>query len=248
MMDTYKIETYGERFADHYDEWYSTFDEAAIETLAEFAEGGRALELGIGTGRIALPLLKRGVEVHGIDASTAMVERLRAKPGGESLPVVMGNFADLEVENEFKLIYIVFNTFFVLLTQEEQVRCFRNVARRLTRDGVFVIEAFVPDLTRFSGGQANKAIKVTTELVELDVSQHYPAEQRVVGQKVVLTQGSVRLYPIQIRYCWPSEMDLMAQLAGLRLRHRWSNWQQEPFTSESVKHISVYERGTEEQG
>jgi SAM-dependent methyltransferase len=241
-MDTYTESTYGERVADVYDDWYGSHDQSAITALAELASGGRALELGIGTGRVALPLSASGVEVHGLDASPAMVARLHAKAGGEHLPVTIGNFADVEVTGDFSLVYIVFNTFFSLSSQEEQVRCFRRVAAHLEPDGVFVIEAFVPDVKRYDGGQVNKAIKVTTERVELDVAQHDPARQRIIGQKVILTDGSVRLYPVQLRYAWPSELDLMAELAGLRLRHRWNSWQRDPFTSQSTGHVSVYER------
>ena len=240
-MNFYSNETYGERVAGVYDEWYSDYDNHAIEALAELARGGRALELGIGTGRIAFPLSAKGVEVHGVDAAASMISRLREKPGAERITVTQGSFADIPVEGEFALVYIVFNTFFALSSQDEQVRCFRNVATHLTRDGCFVIEAFVPDVTRFTGGQVNWATKVTADEVQLDVGQHDPATQRVNSQKVVITDGSVRLYPVQIRYAWPSELDLMAQLAGLRLRERWSSWERKPFTSESMNHISIYQ-------
>jgi len=240
-MNLYSDETYGERAAGVYDEWYSDYDPGAIDMLAELADGGKALELGIGTGRIALPLSARGIEVHGIDAAASMISRLRSKPGSERLTVTQGDFAEVGVQQEFAVVYIVFNTFFALPSQEAQVQCFRNVAAHLSDDGCFLVEAFVPDLTRFNGGQVNWATKVTTEVVELDMGQHDPLTQRVVSQKVVIADGSVRLYPVQIRYAWPAELDLMAQLAGLRLRERWSNWKREPFTSESTKHISVYE-------
>lgn len=228
-----------------YDDWYSEYDPLAIDRLAELAQAGngRALELGIGTGRIALPLSERNVEVHGVDAAPSMISRLRAKPGSERITITQGNFADVPVEGEFDLIYIVFNTFFALFSQEAQLRCFRNVAAHLSRNGCFAIEAFVPDVTRFTGGQVNWATKVTEDQVDLDVGRHDPATQRVFSQKVVFTNGSVRLYPVQIRYVWPSEMDLMAQLAGLQLRERWANWKREPFTSESEHHISVYHFG-----
>lgn len=239
-MNFYSDETYGERVAGVYDEWYSEYDPLAIDTLAELAQGGRALELGIGTGRIALPLSERNVEVHGIDAAQSMISRLRAKPGSARITVTQGNFADVAIEGEFALVYIVFNTFFALSSQEDQLRCFANVAAHLSRDGCFVMEAFVPDLTLFDHGQVNKATRVTAERVELDVGQHDAAAQRVNSQKIVFTDGSVRLYPVQIRYAWPSELDLMARLAGLQLRERWGNWNREPFTSESKKHISVY--------
>lgn len=241
-MNFYTHETYGERVAGVYDDWYIEFDQHAVDRLAELAGEGRALELGIGTGRIALPLAAKGVEVHGIDAAASMVTQLRSKPGGAMIPVTMGNFAEVPVDEKFALVYIVFNTFFALSSQDEQVQCFRNVAAHLEPGGCFLIEAFVPDLNRFTGGQVNWATKVTADEVQLDVGQHDASTQRVVSQKVVLTEGNVRLYPVQIRYCWPSELDLMAQLAGLRLRERWSNWKREPFTSESGHHISIYER------
>ncbi|MDQ3805853.1 MAG: class I SAM-dependent methyltransferase, partial [Acidobacteriota bacterium] len=199
------------------------------------------LELGVGTGRVALPLRERGVEVHGIDASPAMVERLRAKPGGDRIAVTLGDFAEVGVGGEFALVYVVFNTFFALLSQEAQVRCFRNVARRLSPAGVFLVEAFVPDVARYSGGQVNRATEVTLDRVVYDVAQHDPVRQYVIGQSVVIADGRVRLYPVQLRYAWPSELDLMARLAGLRLRERRGGWQREPFTG-SGKHVSVYER------
>src|SRR5215510_3614224 len=239
-MNFYSEETYGEHVAGVYDDWYADYDPHAIDTLSDLAHGGRALELGIGTGRIALPLSTRNVEVHGIDAAASMISRLRAKPHADRIKITQGNFADIPVEGEFALVYIVFNTFFALATQDEQVRCFRNVAAHLSSDGCFVIEAFVPDLNRFTGGQVNWATKVTTDEVQLDVGQHDAAAQQVISQKVVIKDGDVRLYPVQIRYAWPSELDLMAQLAGLRLRERWSGWQREPFSSESGKHISVF--------
>ena len=240
-MSVYSDETYGEHLADVYDAWFPDCDPDATSFLAEIAQGGKALELGIGTGRMALPLAARNVEVQGIDASASMVSRLHEKPGAENINVTMGDFSKVTVDGKFQLIYVVFNTFFVLQSQEAQVRCFRNVAAHLTESGCFVIEAFVPDVTRFTRGQSNLATKVTSDRVELDMSQHNPATQHVVSQKVVLRDGSVRLYPVQIRYAWPPEIDLMAQLAGLSLRERWSGWRREPFTSESQKHISVYE-------
>ena len=243
-MNFYADETYGERVAEVYDDWFSEYDPHAIDTLAELAQNGRALELGIGTGRIALPLSERNVEVHGIDAAPSMISRLRSKPGSERITVTTGSFADIRVDGEFALVYVVFNTFFALPSQEEQVRCFRNVAAHLSPNGSFVIEAFVPNMARFTSGQVNWATRVTEDLVELDVGRHDQATQRVVSQKVVITDGNVRLYPVQIRYAWPSELDLMAQLAGLQLRERWSNWNREPFTSESGKHISIYHRSS----
>lgn len=241
-MNFYGEETYGERLAGVFDDWYGDYDPDTINVLADLAGGGRALELGIGTGRVALPLLARNVEVHGVDSSPSMVDKLRAKPKGDRVPVSLGNFADVSIDGEFALVYVVFNTIFALSSQDEQVRCFRNVAKHLAPDGCFVIEAFVPDMKRFNGGQVNWATKVTADRVELDVGQHDSAEQRVNSQHVVITDGKINLFPVQIRYAWASELDLMAQLAGLRLRERWSDWQRNPFNSESKKHISIYER------
>ena len=241
-MDGYTDSTYGDAFADVYDEWFDTVDDAAIDRLAELAEGGRALELGIGTGRVALPLVARGIEVHGIDASEAMVSKLRRRPGAESINVTMGNFADVQVAEEFRLIFVVFNTFFGLVTQEEQVRCFQNVAARLGPGGTFVIEVFVPDMSRFQGGQELRTREVTTERVSLQASLHDSLSQRVKSQYIVFRNNQVNSYPVEIRYCWPSELDLMARLAGLRLRDRWGNWARGEFNATSEKHISVYER------
>ena len=240
-MNFYSHETYGERVAGVYDEWYTDVNPLLIVALAELAHGGPALELGIGTGRIALPLAAKGIEVHGIDVAESMISRLRAKPGGDRITITQGNFAEVPVDGKFSLVYIVFNTFFALTSQEEQVQCFRNVAAHLAPGGCFVMEAFVPDLTRFTHGQTNFVRKITTDQVTLDMSQHHAATQNVVSQQVVITEGNIRLFPVQIRYCWPSELDLMAQLAGLRLRERWSNWKREPFTSDSGFHISIYE-------
>lgn len=240
-MDDYSEETYGERIAGVYDQWYSEFDPAAIHTLAELAHGGNVLELGIGTGRIAIPLLHTGVTVHGIDASESMVARLRAKPGGERIHVTMGNFADVTVDGQFSLIYIVFNTFYALLTQDDQIRCFQNVARHLASDGVFVIEAFVPDLKRFTGGQAMRATRIEENEVQVDVSQIELKTQVITSQHIVLNEQGTRFYPVKLRYVWPTEMDLMARLSQLQLKERWGDWEKAMFTADSGKHISVYE-------
>lgn len=239
-MGDYQDKTYGERIAGVYDDWYDQVDPAAITLLSELAQGGRALELGIGSGRIALPLAERGVEVAGIDASPAMVARLRAKAGAANIAVTLGDFAEVAVAGQFALTYVVFNTFFALLTQEAQVRCFQNVAQHLAPMGLFVIEAFVPDLARYQGRQAVRALRVETDEVHLDISQLDPARQQVMGQHVVISPAGTRLYPVKLRYAWPAELDLMAQLAGLQLEHRWSNWERAAFTADSGKHISVY--------
>jgi SAM-dependent methyltransferase len=239
-MPAYDDSTYGERIAPLYDDWYQGHDPAAVALLARLAAGGPALELGIGTGRVALPLRQAGVEVHGIDASPAMVDQLRAKPGGDAIPVTLGSFAEIPVAGQYALIYVLFNTFFQLLTQADQLRCFESVAPRLLPGGVFLIEAFVPDLSRFTANQTVRAIRVGEAKVRLDASVHDPVAQQVSSQHIVLTEAGVRLYPVKIRYAWPSELDLMARLAGLNLLQRWDNWQLAPYTAGSGKHISVY--------
>lgn len=241
-MDHYQADTYGERIADIYDSWYAAYDEHCIALLAELARGGPALELGIGTGRIALPLAERGVAVHGVDASPAMVAKLRAKPGGEAIPVTMATLSDFALGEGFALAYIAFNTFFGLLTQDEQIRCMENVARHLLPGGRLVIEAFVPDLTRFSANQTMRVIGLQSGEARIDASLLDLAAQRITSQHIVLTERSARLYPVMLRYVWPAEMDLMARIAGLRLEDRWADWKRAPFGAESTKHISVYQR------
>jgi SAM-dependent methyltransferase len=235
--------SYGERNADVYDEMYENMQDVGpvVSLLAELAKGGRALELGIGTGRIAIPLAKRGVKVEGIEGSEKMVAKMRAKPGGERIPVTIGDFAEVDVKGKFSLVYIPFNTIFNLVTQEAQVRCFQNVAKHLEPGGVFLIEAFVPDMGRYVRGQNLEVYEVWPNLVVLDSSRLHPTEpQRVYYQNVHISDKRVRLYPVELRLVPPPEMDLMAQLAGLRLRERWSGWGKEPFTMASTNHISVY--------
>ena len=232
--------TYDEGCAEVYDQWFGSCEEAAVDLLAELAGSGRVLELGIGSGLIALPLKARGIDLHGIDLSPAMVARLRAKPGGDAIPVTMGNFADVAVEGEFSLIFVAYNTFFALQTQDEQVRCFQNVAAHLPEGGVFVLEAFVPQSANFTGGL--KVTAVTDERIGLKVSEHDPVRQRLKSQHVVIRNQEIRLYPVEVRYAWPAELDLMARVAGLRLRHRWSDWKRAEIGPRSDRHVSVYER------
>jgi len=233
---------YGDRWAGVYDEHHAGRDPAAaVEFLAGLAGDGRVLELGIGTGRVALPLAGRGISVEGLDASMAMVERLRAKPGGDSIRVTIGDMADVPVSGPFRLVYLVFNTLFGLLSQARQADCFRNVARVLGPDGVFVIECFVPDLTRFDRGQRMQALAVTEDSATFELSCHDAAQQRVTAQIVTLDGRGVHLRPVAIRYCWPSELDLLAGQAGLRLRERHGDWDRRPFYAASGGHVSVYQ-------
>jgi hypothetical protein len=241
-VEDYGPSTYGDRIAETYDSWYRFPEDTdgAATFLAAAAGKGPALELAIGTGRVALPLAARGLEVHGIDASRAMIDRLREKPGGEAIPVTVGDFADVGVDGRFGLIFVVFNTFFALLSQDEQVRCMRNVAEHLFDDGAFVLEAFVPDPTRFDRGQRVDAVQIGLDEVKLDVARHDPVEQRVDAMHLLIGPDGTTTYPVRLRYAWPAELDLMARLAGLRLRERWGGWSREPYTGEG-KHVSVYE-------
>ena len=200
------------------------------------------MELAIGTGRIALPLKNNGVDISGIDISPAMVDKLRAKPGGEDIPVTLGDFAEVGVAGEFELIALVFNTLFALTRQEDQLRCFKNVADHLSDTGVFVVEAFVPDTSRFSRHQTLSVEDVQLDRVQLNAAVHDPARQTITSQHVFISDAGTKLYPIELRYVWPSEMDLMAKLGGMELRERYGSWRRDMFTSSSQTHISVYGR------
>ncbi|HYZ99189.1 MAG TPA: class I SAM-dependent methyltransferase [Acidimicrobiales bacterium] len=241
--DETAAEGYGERWADAYDDLYAlAVPEEQLDLLTSLAGAGRALELGVGTGRVALPLAARGVRVEGVDASPAMVARLQAKPAGDQVPVTIGDMADLPVEGRFRVAYVVFNTFFNLPTQADQVRCFRRVADVLEPGGAFVLECFVPDPGRFDRGQSLQTRRLSVDEVMLEASLHDPVAQRVRTQHVTIGNQNVSVRPVRIRYAWPSELDLMAELAGLRLRSRWDSWAGDPFTASSGSHVTVYER------
>jgi len=238
--DERRAEAYDRRHAGRFEE-----AEAAAEFLAGLATGGdgpgRVLELGIGTGRLALPLAARGLDVHGVDSSKSMVARLREKPGGADLPVVLGDFADVSslVDGPFDLVLVAFNSFFELLSQDEQCRCVAGAARLLAPGGVFVIEALAPELTHLE--QSLAVTSLSADEVVLQATAHDPLTQVVRGHDVVLSEDEgVRLLPWAIRYASVPEVDLMARLAGLSLRHRWSGWDHEPFTATSARHVSVY--------
>jgi hypothetical protein len=244
MQDFEPENSFGADVAAHYDELHQRGDEVeAVAFLAELAGNGAALELAIGTGRIALPLAARGVHVDGIDISAAMVAQLRAKPGGDRLNVVVGDFTEESFPGHYRLIYLVFNTLFNVLTQDGQVRCFENVAAHLTDDGSFVVEAFVPSyLHRLRDGQYVDAEAITAGRVTLDVGRHDPVLQLLDESHITFSRGGVEIRPIVTRYAWPSELDLMARIAGLRLKERWAGWNREPFTADSRLHVSVYGR------
>jgi len=236
---------FGERVASSYDERSADMFDPAVVTpvvdlLARLAGQGRVLELGIGTGRIALPLAERGLPVAGIDSSEAMVARLRDKPGGGELEVAIGDFASTRVGGEFALVYLIFNTISNLVTQDAQVACFENAAAHLGRGGRFVIETTVPDLQNLPVGQTIIPFRADPGGISFDV--YDVVTQRFSSQHFVFADGRVEAYPVEFRYAWPAELDLMARLAGLRLRDRWAGWRREPFTNLSRAHVSVYEK------
>lgn len=212
----------------------------AVDLLAELAGPGRALELGIGTGRVALPLAARGVQVSGIDASVKMVEKMREKPGGRDIPVVIGDFATAAVDGRFSLCYAVWNAIWNLRTQEKQVACFQNAARHLEPGGHFVVELGVPDLMSISPGHTIVPIRADETGMSFDV--YDVVTQRLTSQHFWFTREGVRSFPSTGRYVWPTELDLMARLAGMRLVHRWGGWKREPFTESTREHVSVYEK------
>jgi SAM-dependent methyltransferase len=214
--------------------------EPAVEFLFALAGSGRALELGIGTGRIALPLAARGVPVHGIDLSPAMVARLREKPGADAIGVTVGDFASTRVDGSFSLAYLVFNTISNLTSQEQQVACFRNVADHLSPGGCFVIEVGTPELVRLSPGEAMLVFDASEQHWGID--EYDIARQGLISHHFSVVDGRVELSSIPFRYTWPAELDLMAQLAGMRLHERWADWDRSPFTSESRKHVSVWQK------
>jgi len=236
---------FGEDVAKRYDESSADmFDAAvvdpAVDFLAELAGDGAALELGIGTGRIALPLSQRGVRVHGIDLSEAMVAKLREKPGGEQIEVTIGDFATTRVDGTFSLAYLVYNTIGNLTTQDAQVACFENVAAHLEPGGCFVIELGVPGLRTLPPGQRFQVFDFSENHVGID--EYDVANQGLVSHHFSLVEGAWELVSMPFRSVSPSELDLMARLAGMKFRERWSGWNREPFTSESTKHVSVWEK------
>jgi SAM-dependent methyltransferase len=236
---------FDEPVAARYDESSADLFEPAtvgpvVEFLADLAGEGAALELGIGTGRIALPLAQRGVRVHGIDLSEAMVARLRAKPGAERIGVTIGDFATTTVDGRFSVAYLVFNTIMNLTTQDEQVACFQNVAAHLEPGGCFVIEVGVPALQRLPPGETVRAFTLTP--THLGFDEYDVAAQGLISHHYEVVDGQFEVVSMPFRYVWPSELDLMARLAGMTLRERWSGWKREPFTSDSSGHVSVWEK------
>jgi SAM-dependent methyltransferase len=237
---------FDERIAERYETyWPNLFDRATVDPavgfLADLAGSGAALELGVGTGRIAVPLRQRGVRVHGIELSPAMVSRLRTKPGADDIGVTIGDFATTRVDGTFELAYLVRNTIMNLTTQDEQVACFRNVASHLRPGGRFVIEVIVPALRRLPPGETIRAFTVTPTHLGFDEYVDLVA-QISVSHHYWMVDGSVETFSAPFRYVWPSELDLMARLAGMTLRERWRDWNRAPFTGDSPSHVSVWEK------
>ena len=214
--------------------------ESTVSFLAGLAPHGSALELGIGTGRIALPLRERGLQVEGIELSAAMVDQLKKKSGAEAIRVVLGDFATTAMDRTFDLVYLVFNTIMNLTSQEEQVACFANAAAHLRPGGVFVVEVMIPDLRRLPPGETIRPFKI--EATSLGFDEYDVANQGLISHHYWWNDTHMELHSVPFRYVWPAELDLMASMAGLALRERWSGWNHEPFTSESLKHVSVWER------
>jgi SAM-dependent methyltransferase len=236
---------FGEDVAARYDDsssemFQSTVIGPTVDFLAGLAGDGAALEFGIGTGRIAVPLAQRGVRVHGIDLSEAMVARLRAKPGAESIGVTIGDFATSRVEGTFSVAYLVYNTINNLTTQEEQVACFENVSAHLEPGGCFVIEVGVPNLRRLPPGETVRPFTVTPTRLGFD--EYDVVNQGLISHHHWRVGDKWEALSMPFRYVWPAELDLMARIAGMKLRERWSGWSHEPFTSESTKHVSVWEK------
>jgi SAM-dependent methyltransferase len=242
-VDGYGPTSYGDAMADVYDEWYGELPQldAAVECLAGLAQGGTVLELGVGTGRLALPLAARGARVVGVDASAAMIERLRAKQGGDAVEAVVGDMAASSPAGPFTLVFAAVNTFFGLDSEPAQAGCFASVAARLERGGRFALEAFVPD----PGDEPIDKVAIrnlAVDRVVLEVSRSDPVAQIAEGQYVELTADGVRLHPWRIRWATPSQLDDYARAAGLHLESRWATWDRTPFTTESAHHISIWQR------
>lgn len=246
MPNGYDPTAYGASIADVYDDLYNDdamATAAAVRCLRDLAGDGAVLELGVGTGRLALPLAAAGLRVHGIDASRKMLDRLAMKPGGSEVDVTLADFSSFDVPGPFALAALVFNTIFALPDQDAQVRCFECVADHLEPGGCFVVEAFVPNPARFSEGQTVRLKMMTPERVALEVARIDPVTQFMYTTQVDLREGSgMRFHAVNHRYAWPAELDLMARIAGLRLENRWQDWDRTAFTAESQFHVSVYRK------
>ncbi|MEO3927029.1 class I SAM-dependent methyltransferase [Micromonosporaceae bacterium B7E4] len=235
---------FGRLWSAGYDNGSNPDPAPAVDFLEGLADGGPVLELAIGTGRVALPLAARGLAVEGVEASEEMVARLRAKPGGEQLPVAIGDMADVPVSGPFTLVYLVYNTLFNLVRAQRQEECFRNVARVLAPGGAFVIETYVPDPVDMERTEQQVQVwDVTEDSATIRLHRFDRAAQTFVRQTIRFDSAGVHLKPFGMRYAWPEQIDQMAAQAGLRLADRYADWHRRPFDAESTSHVSVYRRG-----
>jgi len=242
-LKDYGPRTFGELNAEDYDALHDPgTTDSAVDLLTDLARGQRTLELAIGTGRIALPMVGRGCKIEGIEASPEMIAKLREKSGGAEIPVTMGDMSEITAEGRFGFIFLIFNTLFNLTNQEAQLRCFRNAADMLEPGGAFLVEAFVPDITQFRDHRSMKPKHLDGHSLTLEAAIHDPVAQLVEYQYLRFTSQGVRMTPLPMRYAWPSEIDLMARLAGLEPESRWGGWDRCPFTAESRMHVSVYRK------
>jgi SAM-dependent methyltransferase len=245
-VESYDAATYGDRIADEYDAMYPPGPgvDQAVALLVDLAACGDVVELGVGTGRLALPLAARGMNVTGVDASARMLDRLGAKDSEQLIDVRLADFGSDPLGTDLALVFVAFNTFFGLADQSSQVGCFANVAKALAPGGRFLIEAFVPDLGRFDRGQRTDTTAIGVQRVTINSAIHDPVTQRVESMHTSITPDGITMYPVVIRYAWPAELDLMAQLAGLEVEHRWGGWDRQPFTAHSGQHVSVWRKPT----
>lgn len=235
--------TFGELNAEDYDALHDPgTTEESVALISELAGTGKILELAIGTGRMALPLVARGHDVSGVEGSPEMIAKLREKPNGADIPVEIGDYADVPNTGPFDFVFLVFNTLFNLAFQADQVRCFHNVADRLAPGGTFLVETFIPDLTSFTNDQRMRTMHVDFKSVWFEAVKHDPVTQVLEHQRVRMSEDGTKLIPLVMRYAWPMEIDLMAQMAGLELEHRWGGWKREAFTAKSDMHVSVYRK------
>ena len=243
-MKEFTDATFGVLHADSYDAEHDpgTTDEA-VTCLIALAAGRPTLELAIGTGRVALPMSRAGLSIEGIEASPEMVAKLREKPGGDAIPITLGDMASVRLKERFGFAFLIFNTLFNLRSQQAQVDCFARTAEHLEPGGHFLIETYVPDLSEFQHDQGVRVLKLGFDHVSLEAAEHDPVQQTVAYQRIHIGTEGTRLDPLPIRYAWPAEIDLMAKLAGLELEHRWGDWHQNPFTATSRMHVSVYRKG-----
>ena len=242
-MKDYDARSFGEIYADEYDALHNPgTTRQAVELISELAGSAKILELAIGTGRVALPLVERGHTLHGLEVSPEMIAKLREKPGGADIPVLIADMADFASDETFDFAFLIFNTLFNLTSQEDQVSCFQNVAACLTPGGKFLVETFVPDVSRFRDHQSVVVNKLDKDQLWIEAVAHDPVTQRIDAQRVRFSSDGFALKPLPMRYAWPAEIDLMAKLAGLERVARWGSWTRDPFTPDSKMHVSVYEK------